>query len=127
MPDRCRDANQVDNEYRHHAKLTRYDIESLVRMGGHRDTVQSRDHSKPEIQDVKRNKEEQDDSGYPLHEIEPVARVRVSQVVGARFSGNHQAVDGVIDEGYKDAANFHEDNVGDRLQVLYSVIEIRGP
>jgi hypothetical protein len=74
---------------------------------------------------MKSNKEEQDDSGYPLHEIEPVARIGVSEIVWPGFDRDHKTVDGVIDERYKDAADFDKENIGDRLQILDGVIKTR--
>ena len=58
-----------------------------------------------------------------MDQIEPVAWIRIVQIVGPRLDRDHQTVDGVIDERYKDSAGFHEQDVRDRLQVLNGGIE----
>ena len=73
------------------------------------------------------DKEEQDYSGDSLNQIEPVSRIWISEVVWPCFPGNYQTVDCVIDERYKDAANFHEKDVRDRLEIFDGVIKIRCP
>src|SRR5215211_3346515 len=97
MPDCRRDADHVDDKDRYHAKLTGNDVESLVRTMSDRDGVQSRDHSKPEVEHVKKDKEEQDYAGYSLDQIKPVPRIRISEVIRPRFHGDHQPIDGMID------------------------------
>jgi hypothetical protein len=77
--------------------------------------VQAGNQAKAEVEHVKQDKEEENDAGDALDQIEPVARVRIGQIVWPRFPRDHQAVDGVIDERYKDAADFDEKDVGNRL------------
>ena len=76
---------------------------------------------------MKRDEEEENDAGYSLNQIKPIARVRVVQIVWPRLHRYHEAVDGVIDERYKDSANFDEQNIGNRLQVFYGIVEICRP
>ena len=71
------------------------------------------------------DKEEQDYSSDSLNEIEPISRKGVREIVGPCFPGDYQTIDGVVDERYKDAANFDEKDVGYRLEILYGVIKIR--
>ena len=73
---------------------------------------------------MKRDEEKKNDAGNSLNQIEPVSWVRVGQIIRPRLDRNYQTVDGVIDERYKDATDFHEDNVGNWLQVLDRIIEI---
>ena len=73
---------------------------------------------------MKSNEEKQNYTGEALDKIEPVSRVRVIQVIRPRFHGDHQPIDGVIDERYKDSADLDEEDVRDRLKVLNSVIEV---
>ena len=108
MPNRCGDTDHVDDEYRDHVKLSRNDLKAPLGIMGHRNVVQSWYQPKPEIQHVKSNKEKQDDSGYSLDGVEPVARIWIGQVIRPRLHGDHQTIDGMIDERYKDSANFHE-------------------
>ena len=56
--------------------------------------------------------------------IEPVARVRVVQIIRPRFDGDYQSIDGVIDERYKDSANLDEQDIRNRLQVFDGIVEI---
>jgi len=62
---------------------------------------------------MKCNEEEEDDPGDSLDQVEPVPRVRIIEVIGSRFNCNHQSIDCVIDERYKDAANLDEEDVRD--------------
>jgi hypothetical protein len=105
-------------------KLAGYDTERQFRMFRNGDPVQARNHSEPEVQHVKQDKEKQDDAGDSLNQVEPVARVRVVQVVGPRFHSDHQTVDGVVDERYKDAANLNEQDVRDRLEIGNRIVEM---
>jgi hypothetical protein len=73
---------------------------------------------------VERNEEEQNDPGDPLNEIKPVPRIRISQVIWAGFDGNDHSIHSVIDQWYEDAANLHEQNVRNRLQIDHSLVEI---
>src|ERR1051326_8570540 len=124
MPYRCGDADHVEDKDRDHAKLARDDIKSLVRIIGHGQVVQAGNHPKPEVEHVKKDEEEENDAGDALDQVEPVARVRIVQVVGPRFDGDHEPVDGVIDERYKDAADLDKQDVRNRLQVDDRAIEI---
>jgi hypothetical protein len=90
-----------------------------------RDRIEARYHAKPEIKNVESDKEEQDYSGDSLNQIEPVSRIGIRQIVGPGFPRDHQAIDGVVDERYKDAANFDEKDVRDRLEIFDRVIKIR--
>jgi hypothetical protein len=69
-------------------------------------------------------KDEKDDSSNSLNQVKPIARVRIVQIVWPRFNRNYQAIDGVIDQGYKDAAYLNEENVWNSLQVFDCFVEI---
>src|SRR5689334_16215538 len=58
VPDRSSDTDYVDYKDRHHAKLTRDDVEGFVRMSCHRHVVQTRNHPEAEIEHVKSDEEE---------------------------------------------------------------------
>ena len=66
-------------------------------MMRNRKRVQSRYQPEPEIQNVKRDKEKQNDAGHSLNRIEPISRIRVMQIVRTRLDRNHQSINGVID------------------------------
>src|SRR6476646_10758699 len=53
MPHGCRNADHVDDEDRHHAKLTRDDIKGVVVMCRDRLIVESWYQAKPEVEHVK--------------------------------------------------------------------------
>ena len=53
VPDRGRDADHVDDKYRHHAKLTRDNVERLVRPCGDGNRIQPGNHAKAEVEHVK--------------------------------------------------------------------------
>ena len=59
--------------------------------------VQSRNHSKPEVEHVESDKEEQNYTSDSLNQIKPVARIRVREIVWPRFHRNHQAVYSMVD------------------------------
>src|SRR5919197_1548646 len=123
---RC-DADEVDGEDDRFEELAAHDVESLVVVGGDRQLVQARDESEAEVQDVEGDEEEEDDARHALDGVEPVARVRVGEVVGPRLPGDEQPVDGVVDEGDEDADDLDEEDVGDGLEVFDRVVEVAGP
>src|SRR4029079_7329118 len=86
--------------------------------------MQTRYHSETEIQNVECDEEEQNDSGYSLHKVEPVSWVRICEIVRTSFNCNEHSIHGVIDKRDKDATNLHEENVGDRLQIDYGFVEV---
>ena len=57
---------------------------------------------------MKRDEEKKDYARDPLDQIKPVSRIRIGQIVWPRFDCDYQAIDGVIDERYKDSANLDE-------------------
>lgn len=73
---------------------------------------------------MEENEEKENDASDSLYQVEPVTRVRISQIIWPGFNRNHQPVDGVIDERYKDAADLDEEYVGDRLEIAYRVVKI---
>jgi len=73
---------------------------------------------------VKKDEEKQDHARDSLNQVKPVSRIRIGQIVGPRFHRDHQTIDCVIDERYKDAADLDEENVGDRLEVAHRVVEV---
>ena len=86
MPDRRGDPDHVNDENRDHVKLAGDDVESLFGLCGDGNPVKSRESSQPEIEHVKSDKEEQNDSGYALDQVKPVTRVRIGEIVGPRFT-----------------------------------------
>src|SRR5437870_5311638 len=108
MPNGRKNSYDINDENRNHTELARDDGERLVGMARYRQSIQSRYHPKPEIQDVKRDKEEQNDSRHALDRVEPIARIRVCEVVRPRFGGDNEPVNCVINQWNEDAANFDE-------------------
>ena len=127
MPNcRC-DADEIDYEDGRIYKLIAHDCEALIPMRSYRQSIESRNQPKPEIKYVKRYEKEENHTRDTLDQIEPIARIGVIQIIGPRLDGYHQAIDGVIDERYKDSADFHKQNIRDRLQLFNGIIEVRRP
>ena len=124
MPDRRRNSNYIDDKDGNDVELARHNVEALFRMLRHRQSVQPRNHAEPEVQHVKSDKEEKNNARHALNGIEPVARVRIIKIVWSRFDSDHQAIDRVIDQRNKDAANLYKQDVRNRLQVLDCPIKI---
>jgi len=91
---------------------------------GYRNSVQSGNHSEAEVQHVKSDEGEQDYPGDSLHQIEPVAWIRICKVVGSRFDRDDHSIDRVVDERYKDARCFHQQDVWYRLQIGNGVVKV---
>jgi hypothetical protein len=124
MPDSGCDTDQVDQENPPDMKLTGDDVESEVGSVRDRSTVESGNHAEPEVEHVKKDEKEENNAGKSLNQVEPVARVGISEVVGPRFHCDYKTVDGVIDERYKDAADLDEENVRNRLKIVDRFVEI---
>ena len=73
---------------------------------------------------MKGNKEEKDHTSDSLDKVEPIAWIGIAQIVGSRLNGDYQAIDGVVDERYKDTSDFNEENIRNGLQILNGVIEV---
>src|SRR5918911_3169716 len=102
MPDRRSNPDNIDSENPGVEKFVANDVESLARMSRHRFQVESGNQSEAEVEDVKGDEEEENHARHALNRIEPVARVRVGQVVRARFPSNKKPIDGMVDERDKD-------------------------
>jgi len=63
-------------------KLARDYHERLISVARDRGGVQSGNKTKPEIQDVKKQEEEQKNAGDPLENVEPVAGISVVKDIG---------------------------------------------
>ena len=75
---------------------------------------------------MKGDEKEEHDTGDTLNQIEPIAWIGVVQIIRSRFYCDHQPIDGVINERYKDAAGFYKDDVGNRLQILNRIVKVSG-
>ena len=115
----------IDNEDRDQVELIGNDTERFRAVSSNRLHVQTRYQTEPEIQDVERDKEEENYAGDSLNEIEPVSWVRVGQVIRSSLNRDYQAVYSMIDQRYKDAADLHKQNVRNRLEIFHSVIKLR--
>src|SRR5688500_1066622 len=124
MPDGGRDANHVNQEYPPHAKLAGDNAEGLFRTVRDRNSVKSGNHTEPEIQHVEKDKEEQNYAGDSLNEVKPISRIRIGQIIGPCFYRDHQTIDGVIDERYKDPGCFDENNVRNCLEIRDRFVEM---
>src|SRR5205085_10469122 len=92
VPHGRRDADDVDGEDDGVAELAAHDVERLHRMLSDRKSVQSGDHAEAEVQDVEGYEEEKNYPSHALNCVEPVARVRVCEVVRARLPSDEQSV-----------------------------------
>ena len=72
---------------------------------------------------MKRYEEKQNDAGNSLNQVEPVSWIRIGEIVWPRLNSNYKTIDGVIDERYKDSADFDEQDIRNRLQIFYGIIE----
>src|SRR6266567_2321517 len=96
-------------------------------MCSDRQGVEFGNESESKVENMKSDKKEENHSSDALHQVEPVPWIRIGEIIRPCFNGDHQSIDGVIDERYKDAAYLYKNNVGNRLQISYGVIKIRGP
>src|ERR1044071_3153406 len=126
VPDGRRDSDDVDGENPGLTKLALDDRECLVRMMRDRSAVslQARNDAEAHIQHVKGDEEEENHARDALNRVEPVARVRVRQIVRTRFPRNDQAVDGVIDQRNEDEEDFDQQDIGNTLQGCDRFVEV---
>ena len=75
---------------------------------------------------MERNEEEKNHTSDALDQIKPISRIRIGEIIGPRFNRDDQPIDGVIDERYKDSADFHKQNIRNRLQVFDGVVKVGG-
>ncbi len=125
MPDRRGDSNHVNDERSEPCETHGRRCRTPGQVHVPPKSCSARDHSEAEIEHVESDKEEQNDAGDSLDQVKPVARIRIREIVWPRFHRDHQTIDGVIDERYKDAADLDEKDVGNRLEIFDGVIEIR--
>src|ERR1043166_7679576 len=125
MPNGCCYPNHVNDEDWNHVELVRDDAKRFRDVGRDRLRIQTRYHAESEIQDVKSDEEEQNDTSDSLNKVEPIARIRIGEVVWSCFDRDYQSVYSVIDQRYKDATDLHEQNVWNRLEIFHSVIKVR--
>src|ERR1700753_2427491 len=115
VPHGRRDADEIDDEDDDATELAAHDFISQIRILGDREIVESRNQAEAEVEHVKRDEEEEDYPRDALDCIEPVARIRVREVVGSRLPCDEQPVNRVINQRKKDAQHFDEQDVGNRL------------
>src|SRR5690242_9570496 len=124
MPNSCRYPNHVNDEDWNHVEFVCDDAKCFRNVGRDGLRIQTRDHAESEIQNVESDKEEQNYTSDSLNKVEPIARIRVGQVVWTCLNRDYQSVYSVIDQRYKDAADFNKKNIRNRLQILHSVIKV---
>src|SRR6185312_3469644 len=107
-----------------HREFAGDDLKSLIRIGSDGNAVQPGNHPKPEVQNVKRNKEEENDSRDSLNQVEPIPWVRIRQIIRTSFEGYEQAIDSVVNKRYENPSNFHKQNVWNRLQVMDGKVKV---
>src|SRR2546422_10665834 len=105
MPHGCRDAYQIDDEDNRIQEFALDDAERGICMRGYGSSIESRNQTEAEVENVKGNKEKQDNAGDALNQVKPISGIRVGKIIGSRLDCDHQAIDGVVDERYKDSAN----------------------
>ena len=81
---------------------------TLVRVRRYRHSIQTRYQAKAKIQDMKSDKEKQNDAGNALNRIEPVSGVGIMQIVRTRLDRNHESINCMINQRNENTANFHE-------------------
>src|SRR5262249_52320103 len=92
-------------------------------MTGDRRRVQARDHSEPEIQNMKDQKEEKKYAGDPLKQIKPVSCKAILESIRSRLAGDDDAVDRVKRERYEDTQYLDEQEIWNIVDVLHMVVE----
>ncbi len=123
MPDRREDADNVQNKDRRNLHFALDDLESFAGVVRDRLGVQAGNQSEAEVEYVEKDKAEEKDARDALHEVEPVARVLVSEIVRAHLEGDEQPVNSMKDERQEDAEDFQQQNIRNALQILNRVVE----
>src|SRR2546428_7792646 len=124
MPDSRRDPDQIDHEDPRSHKLVMHNRKTLVRVRRYRHSIQARYQAKAKIQHMKSDKEKQNDAGNALNRIKPISRVGIMQIVRTRLDRNHESINCMINQRNEDTANFHEQDVRDRLKIFDGAVEI---
>src|SRR6266496_5774151 len=96
MPDGRSNTDYIYDEDRHYHELARHNRKCLIRMTCYRKRIQPRNHAQAEIENMKSNEDEQNDSRHALNRVKPIARIRIVQIVWPRLDGDHQSIDRVI-------------------------------
>ena len=92
MPSSRQDTKNIDHQDPRYVKLAWDDSKSLIRVTSDGHHVQIWYQSEPEIQNMKKEKEEQENTRQPLKEVEPISGIAVTEHIWLGLGRDHDAV-----------------------------------